>query len=209
MGNEVIKSVIISGAPENDIDYYKNYISDRFVLAADSGRIKCKKLNIVPDLIVGDFDSSSAPDTDEKVITLPVRKDDTDTFYAVKELIKKGCKDLLILGGIGSRVDHTYTNILALNFCADLGVKAVMINKNNRIRILNKSTVVKKDGYNYFSLFAFCESVYNLTTQGSEYNLDNFTLRTDNPLCQSNAFKDDEITINFKSGKILLVESND
>lgn len=51
---------------------------------------KCKKLGIKPDLIIGDFDSSDVPDTDIKTIILPVRKDDTDTFFAVKYAIKQG-----------------------------------------------------------------------------------------------------------------------
>ena len=155
MGNEVKKCAVITGAPENDINYYHSYLIDRYIISADSGFEKCVNIGIKPDLIIGDFDSSAKPDTDIETITLPVMKDDTDTFFAVKEAVKRGYNDIIILGGIGSRVDHTYSNILSLNYCNDLRVSAMLVNRSNRIRILNSSCVIKKDGYNYLSLFAF------------------------------------------------------
>ena len=46
MGKEIKKCLIITGAPEDDIDYYKQYIDGRFIIGADSGYQKCVKLNI-------------------------------------------------------------------------------------------------------------------------------------------------------------------
>lgn len=209
MAEEIKKCLIITGAPENDIDYYRAYTGGRFIISADSGYEKCRRLDLSPDLIIGDFDSSKAPDTDIETIILPVRKDDTDTFYAVKEAVKRGYNDIIILGAIGSRVDHTYTNILALNYCADRNAEAVMLNRNNRIRVLTKGRIVKKDKYKGLSLFALFGDCTGLTTKGTEYNLTDYTLTADCPLAQSNAFKDDQAEIHFKSGKILLIESND
>lgn len=74
MGKEIKKCLIITGAPEDDIDYYKHYIDGRFIIGADSGYQKCVKLNIKPNLIIGDFDSSTKPDTDIETIVLPVRR---------------------------------------------------------------------------------------------------------------------------------------
>lgn len=209
MGTEIKKCTIITGAPEADVEYYKNYISDRFIISADSGYQKCANLGITPNLIIGDFDSSPVPQTAVETIFLPVRKDDTDTFFAVKEAVKRGYNDIVILGGIGSRIDHTYTNILALNFCADKNVNAVMLNRDNRIQILKKGCVFEKNGYEHFSLFALFGDCKGLTTTGTEYNLTDYTLTADCPLAQSNAVKGDKAEIIFKSGKILLIQSND
>ena len=194
MGKEIKKCLIISGAPESEIEYYNDYIDGRFVISADSGYNKCAKLDIKPDLIIGDFDSSDVPDTDIKTIILPVRKDDTDTFFAVKYAIKQGFNDLVILGGIGSRFDHTYCNVLALNYCFERNVKAVLINKNK---------------YNYFSFYAFLEDCIKLTTRGTQYDLTDYDLTVKCPLAQSNSFKDDNITVSYESGKLLLILSND
>lgn len=201
--------IIISGSPESDIDYYNNYITDSFIIAADSGWEKCEKLGIKYDLLIGDFDSSAKPDTDCETIVLPVRKNDTDTFYCVKEAIKRGFDNILILGGIGSRIDHTYTNILALNFCADRGVKACLLDRYNKITVLTDDTIIEKGEYLHFSLFSLFGSCEGLTTRGTQYDLTDYTLTADCPLAQSNSFKDDRIEIKFKSGKILFIQSND
>lgn len=209
MGNEIKKCLIITGAPENDIDYYKSYIDGRYIISADSGYEKCKRLNISSDLILGDFDSAEKPEIDIETIILPVRKDETDTAFAVKEAVRRGFNDILILGGIGSRIDHTYGNILSLNYCADRNINAVMINKKNKIQVLTKDYSFKNDGYEYLSLFALFGDCMGLTTRGTEYNLTDYTLTPDCPLAQSNIFKDSRVDIKFKSGKILLIQSND
>ena len=209
MGNEIKKCLIITGAPENDIDYYKSYIDGRYIISADSGYEKCKRLSISPDLILGDFDSAEKPETDIETILLPVRKDETDTAYAVKEAVRRGFNDILILGGIGSRIDHTYGNVLSLNYCADRNINAFMINKKNKIQVLTNDYSFEKDGYDYLSLFALFGNCTGLTTRGTEYNLTDYTLTPDCPLAQSNIFKDSRVDIKFKSGKILLIQSND
>ncbi len=209
MGNEIKKCLIITGAPEKDIDYYRNYLDGRYIISADSGYEKCQRLNIRPDLILGDFDSFEKPEMDIETIILPVRKDDTDTAFAVKEAVRRGFNDVLILGGIGSRIDHTYGNILSLNYCADRNIDAVMINDRNKAQVLTKDYSFKKDGYDYLSLFALFGDCTGLTTRGTEYNLTDYTLTPDCPLAQSNIFKDSKVDIKFKSGKILLIQSND
>lgn len=209
MGKEIKHCTIITGAPEEFIDYYHSYTADSFIISADSGYDKCVSLGITPDLIIGDFDSTALPDTDVETIALPVRKDDTDTFFSVKEAVKRGYNDIVILGGIGSRLDHTYSNILCLSYCADAGVNALLINSKNRIRVLTNNAIIKKDKYKSFSLFALFENCVGLTTRGTAYNLTEYTLTPDCQLAQSNEFVDDELVIEFKSGKILLIESND
>ena len=209
MGKEIKKCLIITGVPEDDIYYYKNYIDGRFIIGADSGYQKCVKLNIKPNLIIGDFDSSTKPDTDIETIVLPVRKDDTDTLSAVKEAIKRGYNDIIILGGIGNRFDHTYNNVLVLNFCFDRNIKAVLINKHNKIEIIEKSYSFKKDNYPYFSMYPLFDACIGLTTRGTQYDLTDFTIPADCLYTQSNSFKDDVVTINYKSGKLLLILSND
>lgn len=209
MGKEMNKCLIISGAPEKDIEYYKNYVDSRFIISADSGYEKCLKLNIKPDLIIGDFDSSEKPETDIDTIVLPVRKDDTDTFFAVKQAVNKGFDDIIILGGIGSRFDHTYCNILALNYCLDNNVKASLINKYNKIEVYANDFSFDKGEYSNFSFYSIFGDCIGLTTRGTQYDLTDYTLKSDCPLAQSNSFKADKVTVSFKSGKLLFIQCND
>ena len=209
MGTEVKKCAIISGAPESDLSYYKKYLYDRYIICADSGYRKCNLLKITPGLIIGDFDSSPKPNVNCEIIELKVRKDDTDTFHCVKEAIDRGYNDIVILGGIGSRIDHTYSNILSVNFCFERNIKCALINEKNMITVVSGEAVIKKGEYEHFSLFALFEKCTGLSISGSQYDLDNVELDPFSQLTQSNAFKKDEVKIEIKSGKIILILSND
>lgn len=208
MADEIKKCVVISGAPEKDISYYGRYAQGRYIICADSGYKKCLKAGLAPDLIIGDFDSSRRPDVDCEIIDLQVRKDDTDTFHCVNEAISRGYNDIVILGGIGSRVDHTYSNILAVNYCFDKGIKCELINSLNRIFIVQGEVVIEKGEYKYFSLFSLFDKC-TVTITGAQYELDGYVLEPSSQLTQSNEFKDDKVVINAVGGKIILILCND
>lgn len=205
-----MKFSIISGAPNQDSDFLKNNIDlNSFIIAADSGYIHSKNAGITPNLIVGDFDSSVMPQDSENILQLPKIKNDTDTFYCIKEAIKHGADEIEIFCAIGSRLDHSYSNLLALNYCLDNNVKAKIIDSKNIISVHNKSFEIHKSEFKYFSLFAFMEDVEGLNITGAAYNLNNKTLLVSDPLGQSNEFKDNKVNIDFKKGKIMLILSND
>lgn len=205
-----MKFSIISGAPNQDSDFLKNNIDlNSFIIAADSGYIHSKNAGITPNLIVGDFDSSVMPQDSENILQLPKIKNDTDTFYCIKEAIKRGADEIEIFFAIGSRSDHSYSNLLALNYCLDNNVKAKIIDSKNIISVHNKSFEIHKSEFKYFSLFAFMEDVEGLNITGAAYNLNNKTLLVSDPLGQSNEFKDNKVNIDFKKGKIMLILSND
>ena len=70
-----------------------------------------KGVCITPNLIVGDFDSYENPHLDIETIVLPCEKDDTDAAFAVKEALKRGFQDFLLVGMIGGRLDHVLGNV--------------------------------------------------------------------------------------------------
>ena len=203
------KCVIISGAPEDDISYYSKYIKDTYIICADSGYLKCLKGGYKPDLIVGDFDSSPKPELDCEIIKLNVRKDDSDTFHCVKLAIERGYMDITILGGIGTRLDHTYSNILSVNYAFDNNADCKMISSNTLIRVFDNEITLNKGEYKYFSVYAMFGDVKGLTISGAEYNVNDMTLFASDQIAQSNEFKDDIVSIKLNSGKILLFLCNE
>ncbi len=208
MGVKVKRCVIISGAPENDTAYYSEYINSDYIICADSGYVKCVESGINPDIIIGDFDSAAIPDIDCEIITLNPIKDDTDTLHCVKTAIERGYNDIIILGALGGRADHTYSNILVLNYCCDSGIKCSLIDSKNRLRVFNSSVKIKKDKYKYFSFFPLFEKCEGVSFYGAEYCVNNKDIYPYNMYTQSNSFIDD-VSITLKRGKFLLVESND
>ena len=71
------------------------------MLAADAGYLACRQAGVVPDLLLGDFDSMDQPEDFDRVRRMPVEKDDTDTMLAVKTGLEQGCGEFYLYGGTG------------------------------------------------------------------------------------------------------------
>ena len=110
------RCVIVSGAEIENYGIVKTYLrSDDYNIFCDCGLRHRQGLGAEPQLIVGDFDSYEKPKTDIETISLPCEKDDTDTVFAVKEGLRRGYEEFLIVGAIGQRLDHSLGNLYILN----------------------------------------------------------------------------------------------
>lgn len=212
MANEIRKCTIVSGAPNANIEFINSNIDkSSYIICADSGYNALK--GIVPNVIVGDFDSSPRPDIDCEIIELEVEKAYTDTFECVMLAIERGYNYIEIFNAIGSRLDHTYANILCLDYCKKHNAKCYIINENNRISLINEKTIIKKE-YQNISLFAHNEPCKSVTIKGayytaSFYDKTELDIDLDSQFATSNYIVGDECEINLKSGTLLLIESND
>lgn len=92
--------------------------ADDYVVFCDSGLKHLEQLQAKPSLIVGDFDSHENPHLDVETIVLPCEKDDTDTVFAVKEAIKRGFEDFLLIGVVGQ--DLTTPSAMCLSCCTSI-----------------------------------------------------------------------------------------
>src|SRR5690554_5660901 len=92
---------------------------DDKVIVVDKAFIDYSKLNLKIDLVIGDFDSIPSYKSllkEYETIKFSSLKDYSDTYLAVKYAKEKGFNNIQIIGGLGgSRVDHTYANLLILN----------------------------------------------------------------------------------------------
>ena len=77
-----MKTCFIVGAGE----FFENSLAVKpgdLVIAADGGYLHLQKIGVIPDIIMGDFDSAEKPDF-ENIAVFNSEKDDTDTMLAVK-----------------------------------------------------------------------------------------------------------------------------
>ncbi|MEE1086609.1 MAG: thiamine diphosphokinase [Schaedlerella sp.] len=190
----------------------------RFLIAVDKGLLFLHEHGICPDYIVGDFDS--VPD---KVIAvykekkrIPIRefnpvKDATDTEIAIRLAIEFECQQITILGGTGTRLDHVWGNVQSLKIALDAGVKAYLIDQNNRIQIFEKNIILKKEeAYGkYFSIFPLGGIIQDLSIDGAKYPLLHHTLTPFDSLCVSNEIKKERATVTFTEGIVVLMETKD
>ncbi len=80
------------------------------VIAADGGMAHAKALKLVPELWVGDFDSTPKAMADHwhnvPRQTHPIEKDASDGELAISEALRRGATALILVGGMGGQLDH-------------------------------------------------------------------------------------------------------
>ena len=178
------RCVIVGGADISNYDRIIAHIkSDDFVIFCDSGLKHMEKLAVKPSLIVGDFDSHENPQLDIETIVLPCEKDDTDTVFAVKEAIRRGYTDFLLIGVIGARLDHTLGNVYILEYLDELGLKGKIIDDYSEMALVSREPAYIEDLYAFFSLINITGIAKGITIENAKYPL-----------------KDGEITCGYKYG---------
>ncbi len=138
---EKARCVIVGGAGINDYDSARGYLrDDDFVIYCDSGLKHMEGLGAAPSLLVGDWDSHKDPGMDVETITLPVAKDDTDTVYAMREGVKRGFRDFLLLGVMGARLDHTLVNVYILTALENRGCRGIIVDDYSEMELIASRT---------------------------------------------------------------------
>lgn len=181
------------------------------LLCADAGLKKAEKYGLVPDLVVGDFDSMpQPPSSGPPVLVLPVKKDDTDTAVCIKIGREKGYREFRIAGGMGGRFDHTLANLQCLADCASRGEQGWLVDGKNYVTVLHPGEYsFSRMEHRMLSLFAFTERVEGITLKGTEWELEKADLLQTIPLGCSNWFQSDRITLAFCRGLLVVTMSRD
>ena len=209
-----MKAFIYTGGkiyPENITEHPKG---DDLRIAADAGFLNARLLGERIDIALGDFDSlgerqSEIPESAEK-ITVPSEKDETDTQLAVNVALSRGADDIVIIGGLDGRLDHTLSNIAILEAMADMRVHAVIVSGQNRIRyIKSTSTLIARSGYKYLSIVAADDTVKGVSVEGCKYPLNNARLSRKFQYAVSNEIVGNCALISVKKGGIYIIESRD
>ena len=202
------RCVIIGGAEIKKCDTVKSYLkSDDFYIFCDSGLFHKNALNVKPDLIVGDFDSHEKPDSNAETIVLPREKDDTDTFFAVKEALSRGFSDFLIIGAVGGRLDHTLANISILLHLNDRGCKARIVDDYSEMEIADKTEKQIPDSFPYFSVLNIDGTADGITIKNAKFPTDNATIPPSFQYGVSNEpLRGKVATVIVSAGRALLVK---
>ncbi len=213
------KCVIISAGSFTPVDI-PLYEGD-YCIACDAGFKYAQDLGILPDLIVGDFDSAAEmgpefvngireiAETDpDRIVKLNVKKDDTDTIKAVKIGLAKGYKKFFLYGATGGRrLDHTLANIQTLLFIKHAGGKGYIMDSDRMLMVAENETIEFNVGNTgYISIFSLSEVSRGVTLKGLMYEIDNGEIRNDFPLGVSNEFIIDEAArVTVLDGTLLIV----
>ena len=200
--------LIISGAPE--CYFPVSFTKADFVIACDAGYIHAQHADIVPDVIIGDFDSylGDLPGGVEIIRTKP-EKDDTDTMMALKLAIRRGYRRIMLVGALGGRVDHMLANISLIAFAAAKGADLQIVDSHHQIfAVRDGRRRVPRSSWRNISVFAFDTECTGVTLRGVKYPLEGAVLTNTFALGVSNEFTEDIAEISVESGILIVVLSD-
>ena len=211
MGEPVVSNrrcVIIGGADIGDYGLIKDRLKDDdLCVFCDSGLRHMEGLGVKPGLIVGDFDSHENPGLDTETIVLPREKDDTDTVFAVKEAIRRGYEDFLLIGVIGGRFDHSLGNVSVLLYLDSLGKKGCIIDDYSEMEMVSRSPAYISDEYGFFSLLNISGEARGITIEDAKYPLENGEITCDYQYGISNeVLPGMTAKVSVEEGRLLLVK---
>jgi len=208
--------VIFCGGSITDYEYIKKYTAQAdLVISADSGARHCRMLGIIPDIMVGDFDSVDRSDYDflknagTEVICYPPEKDMTDSELAVEIAVRKGCNRIILLGATGSRLDHSVSNIFLLKKLLDSNIDGLIADDRNEVRLIRDNITLKKESGVFVTLLPVGGDAAGVTTRGLYYPLENAVLPIGSSRGVSNQFSEYEAYVEVKSGCLLVIISRD
>ena len=201
------RCVIIGGAAIARYEEVKTYLrAGDYAVYCDSGLRHREALELAPDLIVGDFDSHPDPHLPVETITLPREKDDTDTVYAVKEALKRGFEDFLLLGVVGGRLDHSLGNVSILLYLDSLGKRGLIVDDYSEMEIVSRQEAEVGPEFPYFSLLNISGTARGITLENAKYPLKDAEIRCDYQYGVSNEpLPGKTARICLKEGQLLLI----
>lgn len=179
--------------------------SEDIVIAADGGLQHLQQTSLVPNVILGDFDSLGYVPKGAEVY--PIEKDDTDCMLAIKKGLALGCDTFLIYGGMdGKRTDHTIANFQALHYLANRGCRGWLIGRREIATVIQNSQLVFPPYFiAHLSVFCMGPDARGVNIRGTRYELENGTLSAGFPLGVSNEFIQKKATVSVESGTLLLI----
>lgn len=176
-----------------------------YVIAADGGLRHTQALGIVPQEILGDFDSLGYTPAGAQVF--PVEKDDTDAMLAARRGLALGFREFWYYGSLdGPRLDHTLANYQTLQYLADHGAAGYLIGRDFLATVVKNGAVVfPAGGEGLISLFCLGADARGVDIEGLYYPLQGGTLTAGFPLGVSNHFTGAPVRISVASGSLLVL----
>ncbi len=202
------KIVIIGNGTVNNIFFHKNLLKDvDLIICADGGATNARKLNIIPDYIIGDLDSTSSEileyfKKNKTKIIKDDNQDKTDMELAINLAESFNPNEILILGGIGYRVDHTIANIFCLNKIKS-DIKTQIIDDRNTIEMVDNSKDIEGCKGDLISVIPLTDT-FGLSYKGMKWIISDKNTKF-GWFGISNKLKNNNAHISLKKGKLLVI----
>ncbi|TYP72530.1 thiamine diphosphokinase [Paenibacillus methanolicus] len=187
-----------------------------YLIGADSGAYFLAANGFAPDIAIGDFDSV----TDEQFAAIqrcsrrvetcdPIDKDFTDTELAFRHALAMEPQEVILVGALGTRFDHSLANVHLLRGALGRNIRASIVDAHNRVQLTERKLTLTAGGYSHVSLLPLTPVVSGIDLHGFRYPLRDATLEIGQSLGISNILEADEGTVTIREGLLLVIESRD
>jgi thiamine pyrophosphokinase len=201
-------AVLLGGALEID-DRVLTLLQGARTIAADGGMRHAQALGVLPEVWVGDFDST--PDglsefhADTPRIPFPAEKNFTDGELAIEQAIERGATRLVLVGSFGGeRTDHALSHLLQAVTLAERGFDVVLTSGvEEAVPLLPGSRQLDLPAGSLFSVVAFT-ALTGLSLAGAKYPLDKADIAFGASRTISNV-AEGPVTVGLGSGRALLI----
>ena len=209
-----MKGLLISGGTKVSEKTLLENTDGRYIIVADGGIKNLIGTDIIPDEVLGDFDSIDdagrefIEKNNIKIKKYPTKKDFTDTELCLEVLLEKGADDIVILAATGTRLDHMFSSMFLLERLKKENVVGRFIDDHNEARFIsNEEVEILKNNYKYFSIVPVSKEV-TLSIKGAYYDVEDFEFNRYTIRATSNQIKEDAAKIKI-DGEGFLILSED
>ena len=164
------------------------------------------------DIAVGDFDSFSKQNIDDAVekIEVPAEKDLTDTQICIETAIARGADEIILIGGLSGRLDHTLANLAILQDLRERRIHGYITDGQNRAHYIHSTShLVARSTYKYLSLIAADTTCKGVSIKGCKYEMKNQPIHRRLQFAVSNEIVGNCALISVKKGGLYVIESRD
>ena len=212
-----MKAVLFAGAAITDYSFCEKYLQNAdWIICCDGGMHHAKALGITPDYIVGDFDSVRPEVLEEyrnmgiSIRQFPTHKNETDMQLGMLLALELEATELVLIGGIGDRFDHTLANAHLLLYLLKKGIRGILVNEKNCVELIDKEVTLYGKAGDLVSTIPLSMQVEGVTLEGLEYPLVDYDLALDDKLVAvSNVMTGTEAKVKIRKGYLFVMQTRD
>lgn len=210
-----MKAAIIAHGSLKNFEILKKECSNcDIIICADGGAEFANKNSIIPNYLIGDFDSIDEfllryyRSQSTEIIEYPKEKDYTDTEICINKALQLHCDEICILAGVGGRLDHSLGNIGLLHIISDNNVKGYIAGDDCYVYLCRNELTIYGEIGDIVSIIPFYGDARGVSLTGFKYSLNNTDIEFGRPIGISNEMGCNKGTISIKAGELLVIKNN-
>ncbi len=206
--------ILFANGAMNDIKYHLKYLenlsTNDYIICANGGTNHALALGVAPDLIIGDLDSLKPEVLSKltgktKLKRFPPIKEKSDLELALDEIVRLKPEELLVLGGLGKRLDHTFANLILMLLPVQNNIRVKLVDEFHDLYVIKDQITLEGKKGDCLSLFPLTQRVSGVVTEGLSYPLKKETLHFLSSRGLSNEFSSTIAMVSIADGYLLVI----